>query len=559
MNNKFTIINKGTHLYKLSIWCFLITLLFSLNSCGNAKQSKTSMGPQPKLDSVSIVKVFNAIPAFKDQTLWAKSFYRERDFQLGWFKNHTIVPEAKQLLDVINRAGEEGLNPKDYQIKDFSKLFAGLEAGQSDSVKRNELEKEIDLSLTGTYLNWASDYYRGIVIPTENKEIEWDVKRNKIKLHKALMTFLKERESKYSYAEFKPLHIEYSYLKEALKKHRQIQAAGGWPKIPANTKLKTGQTSPVVVTLRKRLMIASDSAASDSSKYDEPLVSAVKNFQEQNGLKPSGLVGPETINLLNVPVEQRIQQIIINMERWRWLPKSFEPDYLLVNIPEYTLHVIEKGKEVLNMKVITGKVLNSTPIFSDKMETVVLSPYWNVPMSIIIKEFQPKLINNPNYLEHLDMEIIDNKKNVISASSIDWASISESNFKYTIRRRPGPKNDLGDVKFIFPNTNDVYLHDTPHDELFNQSKRSFSHGCVRVEQPIKLAEYLLRNKPGWDKSNILNTISLRKEKHVALKEKLPVYLVYFTAWADAEGNMHFREDIYGHDKKLASEYFSKIF
>jgi murein L,D-transpeptidase YcbB/YkuD len=246
------------------------------------------------------------------------------------------------------------------------------------------------------------------------------------------------------------------------------------------------------------------------------------------------------------------------MERWRWLPKKFEPDYLLVNIPEYRLHVYEQGKEAMTMRVIVGKTLTATPVFSDKMEYVVLSPYWNVPFSIIENELRPKLVANPHYLDHLDMEVVKGygrKAVVIDPATVDWANVTQATFKYTLRRRPGPKNDLGEVKFLFPNSNDIYLHDTPHDELFSQTDRNFSHGCVRVEEPIKLATYLLRNNPNWDLESIQDTIAQRREKYITLKEKLPVYLVYLTAWADANGHAHFRNDIYGHDKSLAKEYF----
>ncbi|WP_220096063.1 L,D-transpeptidase family protein [Daejeonella oryzae] len=547
-------------LFKSVSWMMGISMFIFFTSCSNdAKELKAlkNMGPQPTVDSIYIVKYLSTTPKFKEQTDWAKKFYKERDFKLGWFKDHQLVPQAEEMLNVIKKSAEEGLDPKDYQIKDFDKLFAELKASIKDSSKYITMEKEIDMSLSATYFVWASDYYRGVVVPKENKEIEWDVKRNKIKLHKALLTVLGERESKYSYADFKPLHEDYSRLKIALANYRKIQAAGGWPVIPSGTKIKPGQNSPTVDILYKRLL--GSTAKADTgvhTVYDENLVSAVKQFQAQNGLKADGSLGPETIKFLNISVDSRIKQIILNMERWRWIPKSFEPDYLLVNIPEFKLHVFEKGQEKFDMRVIVGKTLNSTPIFSDKMEYVVLSPYWNVPMSIITKELAPKLASDPNYLDHLDMEVVTNKGAQVDPSSIDWSSVNEKNFKYILRRRPGPKNDLGDVKFIFPNSQDIYLHDTPHDELFSQAKRGFSHGCVRVEKPIDLAEYLLRNVPGYDRSNIMNTISLRKEKHVSLKQVLPVYLVYFTAWTDKSGQVHFRDDIYGHDKTLAQQYFN---
>ncbi|MDO8993063.1 MAG: L,D-transpeptidase family protein, partial [Daejeonella sp.] len=418
--------------------------------------------------------------------------------------------------------------------------------------KFTAIQKEIDVALSSTYFVWASDYYRGVIIPRDNEEIEWDIKRNKIKLHKALMAVLKERESKYSYASFSPLHPDYARLKSALAAYRKIQAAGGWPSVTASPKLKEGQKAPVVAALKKRLNLSSI-----DSTFDAETVNALKKFQSDQGMKPDGALDPETAKLLNVPVDQRIKQIILNMERWRWIPKSFEEDYLIVNIPEYRLRVYEKGKEQIAMNVIVGKTMNSTPIFSDKMENVVLAPYWNVPASIVREELGPKIASDPGYLDRSNMELIDAKGNRVSPSQVNWSSVTRDNWKYTLRKKPGPKNDLGDVKFIFPNTNDIYLHDTPHDELFSQIKRNFSHGCVRVERPLELAEYLLR-PVGWDMNKIQSTIAQGQEKYVKLKQVLPVYLVYFTAWADESGNVHFREDIYGHDKTLAQQYFNEV-
>ena len=582
----------------------LVSLPVLLSSCGAdqsaggraadgsgtpAVQVGVMAGSELRLDSMYIIGQMRAEPHFKEQEQWARKFYRERQFKLGWFREHQLVPQAQTMLNVVSKAKDEGLDPKDYQVKDFSSLFASLEQARADTARRNMLEREIDVALSGTYFNWASDFYRGLANPRDNKTLgkEWGVKRNRIKLHHALMTILRERESTYPYYEFAPLHEEYEHLKKALAGLRTRQAAGGWPTLPATTKLKPGGTSLAVGLLRQRLMgsetaaaPAPDAAPAEAAAgttpvrtvgnttssaggagevYGPDLVAAVKAFQQDAGLKEDGLVGGETLKQLNVPIGDRIDQVILNMERWRWLPKRFEPDYLLVNIPEYKLHVIEQNKEVMNMRVIVGKTLNATPVFSDRLEYVVMAPYWNVPFSIIDKEFRPKLMADANgFLNRLDMEVVKGsgrKAVTVDPSSIDWAGVTESNFKYTVRRRPGPKNDLGDVKFIFPNSNEIYLHDTPHDELFGQTKRGFSHGCVRVEEPIKLATYLLRNKAGWDKQAILDTIANRREKYVSVKEKLPVYLVYFTAWADASGRVHFRDDIYGHDKTLAREYF----
>ena len=557
---------------------------FALQSCGADNKSQSAdgsaqrgvasvaAGPQPLVDSTYVIKTFQAEPAFKPQLLAARRFYRERGFRLGWFKDHQPVKQAQTLQYIIAKAADEGLKAKDYHVKDLKQLFAQLDRARPDSVRRNALEQQIDVALTGTYMKWANDYYRGVANPRDTKSTEWQVKPNKIKLNKALATFLGDRKSRYNYYEFAPLHPEYDQLKKALATYRAQERAGGWPTLPAGLNLKPGQASPAVAALRKRLLDSAGGAAAGTSPaapatagalpvaltYGPELVAAVKLFQQDAGLKPDGVVGGETLRQLNVPIGARIDQLILNMERWRWLPKKFEPDYLLVNIPEYTLHVIENNKEAFNMRVIVGKVLHETPVFSDKMEYVVLAPYWNVPFSIIDNELRDKLAANPNYLDRLDMEVVKGygrKATIVDPASIDWANVTQETFKYTLRRRPGPKNDLGDVKFIFPNSNDIYLHDTPHDELFSQSSRSFSHGCVRLSEPIKLATYLLRNRPEWDQQTILDTIATHREKYITLKEKLPVYLVYFTAWADVTGHPHFRDDVYGLDKKLAREYF----
>lgn len=587
------------------LWLLLVAVLGSamLQSCGSdtttgqttqgqlrtgeTAGTPVAAGPQPLLDSTYVINTLRAEPRFKSQLLPARRFYRERGFRLGWFKNHQFVPQVQTLQAIIAKAQDEGLDPKNYRVNNLKSLFAELDKSRSDSVRRNALERQIDVALTGTYLAWASDYYRGVANPRDSKNSTWQVKPNKIKLNKALLTFLGERKSRYNYYEFAPLHPEYDQLKKALAAYRTQERAGGWPVLPAGLNLKPGQQSLAVAVLRKRLLPSGpgspsspggDStvrtpkpapttkpsatlvgAAPEAPLYDSELVGAVKGFQQDAGLKPDGVVGGETLRELNVPIGSRIDQLILNMERWRWLPKRFEPNYLLVNIPEYTLHVIENGKEAFTMRVIVGKDLHETPIFSDKMEYVVLAPYWNVPFSIIQNELREKLVANPHYLDRLDMEVVKGsgkKAVVVDPSSVDWAGVTEENFKYTLRRRPGPENDLGNMKFIFPNSNDVYLHDTPHRELFSQSVRSFSHGCVRVQDPMRLATYLLRDKPSWNQQAILDTIATRREKYVPLKTKLPVYLVYFTAWADADGHPHFRNDIYGHDKSLAREYFN---
>ena len=541
-----------------------LALLPALSSCDSKPGGQQSvvdkiMGNAPVpvvvIDSATVEHYMTSHPQFKDHLADAKQFYREREGRLAWFdKNGEVVPQAQKMLDKVAQAGQEGLDAKRYRVVDFKQRFAALKAARSDTAKLAKELEQTDLALSATYFDYFGDFYRGTIDPRAEKKIDWTVKRNKIKLYRALQTILKERESTYPYYEFESLHPEYDALRDALAKMRAVQKQGGWGTVPTVEKLEPGQSDPAVVpALRKRLL----PGATGSAEYDPALAQAVRTFQDHHGLKPDGIVGGETLKDLNVSVDDRIDQIIINMERWRWIPKKFGDRYLLVNIPEYKFHLVDKGKEVFDMRVIVGKKLNSTPIFSDKMEYIVIAPYWNVPMSIVVKEIKGNMLRNPGFLASQNMEIVtrDKAHTVIDAGSIDWANVSETNFKYLIRQKPGPENSLGSIKFIFPNEDDIYLHDTPHDALFNQTQRGFSHGCVRVEYPTKLAEYLLRDQPEWTEEKIRETINGGEEKWVTLKEKLPVYIVYLTAWVDKDGNLNFRDDIYGHDRTLEKEYF----
>lgn len=555
--------------YFLVIQLLAFGMLACNNKSGGTGQVKTENADNKTqqvatMDSVFIINYIKTVPEFARHEKLVRLFYRDRAFRLAWFKNGELVPQASKFKEVINNAKDEGLDPNDYKLKDFDQLYQAYQ-NEKDDAKRAQLQQELDIALTASYFHYGTDFYKGQTNPKENKNsISWKVKRNKIKLNKALQTILKERESKYPYYEFAPLHPEYNGLRTALKKYRTLQQNGEWPKIEPVKKLQLKDTSPQVAVIRKRLLMEYDPArarslqAQNDSVFDESLATLVKKFQTLNGVKADGVVGPETVKLMNISIEDRIDQLIINMERWRWIPKSFEDKYIFVNIPEYTMHVKDKGKEVLSMKVIVGKEMNSTPIFSDKLEYVVFAPFWNVPKSIVENEIKPNMLRNPNFLESQDMEIIKgDRKNFqrISASSIDWSGVTQQNFKYLIRQRPGPKNSLGLVKFLFPNEFNVYLHDTPYDALFNQEQRGFSHGCVRLERPAELAEYLLKDDPKWSPSAIRDAMNGKEEQWVVLKEKVPVYIVYFTSWVDDQGNVYFSKDLYGHDDNLKKEYF----
>jgi len=532
--------------------------------------------PQTKTDSLYVLNFIKQKPDFKKHEDLMFEFYGERNYKLAWFRDNELVPETQKFLQAIDHASKDGLDPKKYKLVDFDKLFEEYKQLDPKDSSRLALQQQIDVALTASYFNFASDFYRGRVNPDNATAVSWDVKKNKIKLDKALQTILKERESTYPYYEFEALHAGYARLRDKLQEYRQLEAKGGWPKIDLGKSktLEKGDTAAAVLALRKRLNPDQQLDANNKSlrMYDDKLVQQVKHFQMLNGLDQDGIVGGNTLQTLNVPLEERIRQITINMERWRWIPKRMVPKdleqkYIWVNIPEYKLYIYEdpnndpeaerEYKKTMEMRVIVGKTLHSTPIFSDKMEFVVMAPYWNLPNSIVANEVKPHMLSNPSWLARNNMEIVTKEKDPkpVSPSSIDWSGVTEKNFKYMVRQKPGPKNSLGSIKFLFPNQYAVYLHDTPADALFSQTQRDFSHGCVRLEKPVELAKYILKDMPEWDEQRIRETMNGGEETWVTLPKKVQVYIVYFTAWVDENGETHFRQDLYGHDKELEQEYF----
>ncbi|WP_299990757.1 L,D-transpeptidase family protein [uncultured Pontibacter sp.] len=516
----------------------------------------------PRLDSSFVNEYISNEEEFRHHLQLVEQFYQDRDYKLAWFKGDKLVPQAEKLIQVLVKTHREGLDPSDYQVKDLQAMYRELQDMRSPDTRK---QQEIDLALTASYFNYAADFYTGTVNPHKHSAIKWGIEKNKIKLHKALQTILQERESTYPYYEFEALHEGYQKLREVLVQYQQIQEQGGWPKVEEQGLVQLQDTAEVVLSLRKRLLPDQQIRTQDSAAYvyDEQLKEAVEAFQKRHGLLVDGVVGPQTYQALNVGIEERIDQLVLNMERWRWLPKRLEPEegpqrYVMVNIPAFKVYVMEDGEEVMRMRAVVGKTMHSTPVFSHEIQYLVFAPYWNVPNSIVEADIKPKLLRNRNWLETQNMEMVTSfgsNARRVPVSRVDWANMTRHNFEYRIRQRPGPNNSLGRVKFMFPNEYSVYLHDTPANHLFDETDRDFSHGCVRVEKPTELATYLLQHNPGWDKSRVRSAMNGREEINVNLKQNVPVYLVYFTAWVEEDGTVHFRDDLYNHDKALAQQLF----
>ncbi len=467
-------------------------------------------------------------------------FYDRRKYAPAWIGEKGVRPDADELIAALADAPADGLDSERYRLADLRQRLAQARASSAPS----DLA-ETDLRLTDAFLRLAADLRNGAVNPQLiYPDCEIDIPE--VDFSSILEQALAAGHVRAAIADLAPAHAGYKALKAALAATRSLAARGGWPAVPDGPPLKPGDRGERVAALRARLEASGElapaapappaspaaSAAASRDPFDAPLQAALIKFQDQHGLDPDGRVGKGTLATLNAPVEQSIRQIEVNLDRWRWLPHDLGERYIMVNIAGFGLEVVEGGRPALAMRVVAGKVTNRTPMFTGRMTNIVLNPYWNVPASIVRKEVIPHMERDPGYLEHEGMEV------------------TRSGSRVEIKQKPGPKNALGRVKFLFPNRFDVYLHDTPSRSLFSRTVRSFSHGCIRIEKPVELAEYLLKDDPTWTPKRIAAVIAKGKEAWVNIPKPLPVHLVYWTAWVDDAGTLQLRDDIYGRDKPL---------
>jgi murein L,D-transpeptidase YcbB/YkuD len=462
-------------------------------------------------------------------------FYERRSYAPAWIGEKGVRPDADDLIAALAGAPADGLDPERYRLADLRQRLTQARGAATPG----DLA-EIDLRLTDAFLRLATDLRNGAVNPQLiYPDCEIDIPE--VDLSASLESALAAGRVRPALAELAPAHAGYKALKAALAQTRGLAARGGWPAVPDGPPLKPGDRGERVAALRARLEASGEltpnaspavPAAEPRDLFDAPLQGALIKFQDLHGLDPDGHIGKGTLAALNVTVEQRIRQIEVNLDRWRWLPHDLGERYIMVNIAGFTFDLVEGGHPALSMRVVAGKVTNRTPMFTGRMTNIVLNPYWNVPASIARKEVIPHMERDPTYLEKEGLEVTKNGSTV------------------EVRQKPGPKNALGRVKFLFPNRFDVYLHDTPSRSLFSRTVRSFSHGCIRVEKPIELAEYLLKDDPAWTPKRIAAVIARGKEAWVNIPHPLPVHLVYWTAWVDDAGTLQLRDDIYGRDKPL---------
>lgn len=527
----------------------LLGLLPTVWSCGPAKLEErvVTQAIQRQLDTLTLAKASRSIgrqlgtvtranddrgkrEAQDSEAVALARFYEGRANQAVWFDERARpTRSAAELVELLASAHVHGLDPETYRTAAVdARSHADEQALPPD--ERAERVAARDVALSQAFLVYGAHLSGGRLDPREMRN--WYAADQPADLIAALDRAAVTGEVSRELAALAPGAAAYAQLRAALAEYRKLEEQGGWPELPGEQVLKLGDQGVAVAMLRNRLSVTGEAPAADGATavFDEQLGQAVRAFQERHGLEATGKVDAGTRKALNVPVSERIRTLELNLERWRWLPHSLGERYLTVNVPAFELDAIEHDASVLRMRVVVGRTVSQTPVLSDTMTHIVVNPSWHVPDGIARKELLPK---GADYLARNNYEVQYDERGQVR-----------------IRQRPGSNNALGQVKFMFPNHHNIYLHDTPAENLFARIERDFSHGCIRVEQPLVLAEYVLRGDAEWTAPRLASAVESGSTVDVKLPEQLPVHILYWTAWVDEGGRVQFRDDLYGKDKVL---------
>jgi L,D-transpeptidase YcbB len=489
------------------------------------------------------------------------SFYRERDYTPAWTERAKLSDDGVALLSALGSLAADGLDPDRYH-EGTAREMSGRAADGSLEEGRAEHQGDLDILLTESFVRAARDLERGLLEP-EAVGLEWRIERPQPSDSAVLARLSAGEEPGAVLESLRPAAPYYERLTAGLARLLEVQESGGWPVVPEGETLRKGDRDVRVAVLRGRLLAGEDTLEqrlaatgwTDPELFDEDLVRAVEHFQQRHTLHEDGAFGPNTVAAMNVPVEARIETVRLNLDRWRWLPRELGDEFLLVNVAGFELELVSGDRVLESMNVVVGRTANRTPLFRDTLRYVVVNPYWNVPMSIAREEIIPSVRRDRGYLARNGYEVLYNGS-VVRSTEISAEALESG--RYNIRQRPGPGNALGNVKFMFPNDLNIYLHDTPAGHLFSQETRAFSYGCIRLERPADLAKVLFDE---FDSRGGSDYDRLRREdgeRWITLDRPVPIYILYFTAWARQDGALRFHPDIYERDAALEAERLAKL-
>jgi len=496
-------------------------------------------------------------PDFSDYDKHVQKFYESYGYSLPWVREGKPTAQAQQVIELLLQAEQKGLSADDYDGPRWADRLAKLKPAAPQPSEADAVR--FDAALTVCVMRYISDLHIGKVNP-KHFDFGLDVEAKKYDLPAFLKEHLVDAPDVAGVlAQVEPPYPGYRRTMQALHAYLEVAKEYDGKLLPAEQKtIAPGDSYPGVPQLTRLLQLVGDLPAganvpADGTVYQGPLVEAVKNFQSRLGRDPDGRINAQTLADLSVPLANRVRQMQLTLERWRWLPLSYQKSPIVANIPEFHLRAYDENfKIALQMNVVVGKAYgHDTPVFSDTMEYVIFRPYWSVPYSIARAEFLPRIARDPDYLAKNGFEVVDSRQEVVTSGTVTSQVLEQLRAgKLFIRQTPGPKNSLGLVKFIFPNNYNIYFHDTPEQVFFSKSRRDFSHGCIRLERPADLAVWVLRNNPGWNMERVRAAMNGSTTQQVNLAHPIPVLIVYATVIVTEDGIVHFYDDIYGHDAAL---------
>ncbi len=557
---------KRIHWIGLSLCVCIIFIVTIMQKC--AQEASFEEQAHDVLQLMLEESARSCMIVIEDEVLHAcdmvQEFYAKRDYKLAWSGIQGTFVFADSLLAAINNAKRDGLKPDDYHRNEITRRLANIKEDKKEGLPTNLfLLVDLDLLITDAFFLYASHLLNGRVDPETIDPVWLSVSQEEMDLIQYLEYALDRGGIQKSLQGLLPQLPMYRQLRKGLSQCREIAWKGGWPMVSEGPELLMGSRGYRVAALKARLIAAGDmaqSAIGESVVFDDSMETAVRKFQKRHGISPDGKVGEGTLRAMNLPAEYYVRQIEINMERWRWLPINLGECHIFVNIANFEMEVVEFDSAVIQMPVVVGKYYRKTPVFSGLMTHMVMNPFWKVPRTIASQDIFPKVKEDRNFLYERNIQIVKNWNDEagVNPDSIDWEAVRPDSFPYLFRQDPGGDNALGRIKFMFPNKFDVYLHDTPSKSLFKRNIRAYSSGCIRIERPVELAAYLLKNESGWTEAAIEDTLAGGHKTEVKLPTPIPVHLFYSTAWMGPNSELNFRRDIYDRDDRLTQALHAKL-